>query len=63
MDRGIDADLAAQAGSSRWIRRTTRALLGLAALCGAVVLLLAGAQAAVDAGVAVAVWDVVDLGR
>ena len=40
-----------------------RAVLTLATVLGVVILLLVCAQAAVDAGLAAAVWDVVDLGR
>ena len=40
-----------------------RAVLALAAVLGVAVLLLICAQAAVDAGLAAAVWDAVDLGR
>jgi hypothetical protein len=52
-----------QFGVSRWSRRAMRAVLALAAVLGGVILLLVCAQAAVDAGLAAAVWDVVDLGR
>jgi len=51
------------AGASRWIHRAMRAVLALAAVLGVAVLLLICAQAAVDAGLAAAVWDAVDLGR
>jgi hypothetical protein len=51
------------AGASRWIHRAMRAVFALAAVLGVAVLLLICAQAAVDAGLAAAVWDAVDLGR
>jgi len=50
-------------GASRWIHRALRAVLAPAAVLGVVILLLVCAQVTVDAGLAAAVWDVVDLGR
>jgi hypothetical protein len=58
-----NTDNTSQSGAARWLHRTLRAVLTLATVLGVVILLLVCAQAAVDAGLAAAVWDVVDLGR
>ena len=63
MDDDGSTDNSSQSGASRWVHRTMRAVLALATVLGVVTLLLLCVQAAVDAGLAAAVWDVVDLGR